>query len=122
MLEAKALEAKAVVLMIYNNYKAGNSVQKAAMGEEEPFIHAYILLPRIDAAPLFFLVAPEVNPERRSFYQLCWYLDGSQGDVAMLKGKDVDWENGKVSFFRSMGTGAHERTTFGSLTSDDACE
>jgi integrase len=27
-------------------------------------------------------------------------LGGSQGDIALLKGEDVDWTNGTVSFFR----------------------
>jgi integrase len=46
------------------------------------------------------IIAAEVNPERKTFYQLCWYLGGSQGDLAQLKGEDVDWTNGTVSFFR----------------------
>ncbi len=46
------------------------------------------------------IVAAEVNPERKAFYQLCWHLGGSQGDLASLKGEDVDWANGTVSFFR----------------------
>jgi integrase len=46
------------------------------------------------------IIAAEVNPERKVFYQLCWHLGASQGDIAMLKGEDVDWEAGTVSFFR----------------------
>jgi integrase len=46
------------------------------------------------------IIAAEVNPERKILYQLCWHLGGSQGDVAMLKGEDVDWSNGTISFFR----------------------
>ena len=46
------------------------------------------------------IIAAEVNPERKVFYQLCWHLGGSQGDVAILKGEDIDWANGTVSFFR----------------------
>ena len=42
----------------------------------------------------------EVNAERKVFYQLCWHLGGSQGDLARLKGEDVDWENSTVSFTR----------------------
>ena len=34
------------------------------------------------------------------FYQLCWHLGGSQGDIANLKAEDVDWVNSTVSFFR----------------------
>ncbi|MGD0207575.1 MAG: tyrosine-type recombinase/integrase [Verrucomicrobiota bacterium] len=46
------------------------------------------------------IIAAEVNPERKALYQLCWYLGASQGDIANLKGEDVDWENGTVSFVR----------------------
>ena len=46
------------------------------------------------------IVAAEVNPERKTLYQLCWHLGASQGDIASLKGEDVDWQNGTVSFFR----------------------
>ena len=43
------------------------------------------------------IIAAEVNPERKAFYQLCWHLGASQGDIANLKGEDVDWQhqNGK---------------------------
>jgi integrase len=46
------------------------------------------------------IVAAEANRERKIFYQLCWHLGGSQGDIALLKGEDVDWTNSTVSFFR----------------------
>ena len=46
------------------------------------------------------IIAAEVNPERKVFYQLCWCLGGSQGDIARLRGEDMDWENATVSFFR----------------------
>ncbi len=46
------------------------------------------------------IIAAEVNPERKVFYQLCWHLGASQGDLALLKGEDIDWQNGTVSFFR----------------------
>ncbi len=46
------------------------------------------------------IVAAEVNPERKRLYQLCWHLGASQGDIANLKGEDVDWENGAVSYTR----------------------
>ncbi len=46
------------------------------------------------------IIAAEVNPERKIFYQLCWHLGASQGDIAALKGEDVDWANNTVSFFR----------------------
>jgi integrase len=46
------------------------------------------------------IIAAEVNPERKALYQLCWHLGASQGDIASLKGEDVDWENATVSFTR----------------------
>ena len=46
------------------------------------------------------IIAAEVNPERKALYQLCWHLGGSQGDIASLKGEDVDWQNNTVSFTR----------------------
>jgi len=46
------------------------------------------------------IIAAEVNPERKMMYQLCWHLGASQGDIANLKGEDVDWTNGTVSFVR----------------------
>jgi integrase len=46
------------------------------------------------------IIAAEVNPERKALYQLCWHLGASQGDIASLKGEDVDWTDGNVSFTR----------------------
>ena len=46
------------------------------------------------------IIAAEHNPERKVFYQLCWHLGASQGDIASLTGEDVDWQNGTVSFTR----------------------
>ena len=46
------------------------------------------------------ILAAEGNLERKVFYQMCWHLGGSQGDVAALKGEDVDWANSTVSFRR----------------------
>ena len=46
------------------------------------------------------IIAAEVNPERKGLYELCWHLGGSQGDIADLKGEDVDWEQRTVSFSR----------------------
>ncbi len=46
------------------------------------------------------ITAAEVNPERKALYQLCRHLGASQGDIASLKGEDVGWMNGTVSFVR----------------------
>jgi len=46
------------------------------------------------------IIAAEVNPERKALYQLCWHLGASKGDIASLRGEDVDWKDGTVSFTR----------------------
>ena len=46
------------------------------------------------------IIAAEGNLERKNLYQLCWHLGASQGDIASLKGEDVDWAQGTVSFVR----------------------
>lgn len=46
------------------------------------------------------IIAAEVNPERKLMYQLCWHLGGSQGDIANLRGEDIDWNNSTASFVR----------------------
>ena len=46
------------------------------------------------------IIAAEVNPERKALYQLCWHLGASQGDIASLKGEDVDWQSSTVNFTR----------------------
>ena len=34
------------------------------------------------------IIGRESNPERRDFYELCWLLGGSQGDIASLTDED----------------------------------
>ena len=46
------------------------------------------------------IIAAEGNPERKALYQLCWHLGTSQGDIANLKGEDVDWQSSTISFTR----------------------
>lgn len=46
------------------------------------------------------IIERETNPERRKFYELCWHLGASQGDIASLTAEDVDWENRTLSYFR----------------------
>ena len=46
------------------------------------------------------IIAAEVNPERKTLCQLFWHLGASLGDIANLKGEDVDWTNCTVSFVR----------------------
>ena len=46
------------------------------------------------------IIAREGNRERRDFYRLCWHLGGSQTDVAMLEGEDIDWTEWTVCYNR----------------------
>jgi integrase len=50
------------------------------------------------------VVAREENPERRAFYELCWHLGGSQGDVARLHAEDVDWQDRTLAYRRKKST------------------
>jgi integrase len=46
------------------------------------------------------IVEREQNPERRDFYELCWHLGGSQGDIASLTADDIDWPNHTMAYVR----------------------
>lgn len=46
------------------------------------------------------IVAREGNAERRDFYELCWHLGGSQGDVANLQAEDINWADRTVTYNR----------------------
>jgi len=46
------------------------------------------------------ILAAEVNPERKAFYQMCWHLGASQGDIANLCAEDVDWEASTLGYSR----------------------
>jgi len=45
------------------------------------------------------IIAAEVNPERKTFTS-CAGIWAESGDIANLKGEDVDWTNNTVSFIR----------------------
>lgn len=47
------------------------------------------------------IIEREKNPERRAFYELCWFLGGSQKDIAELTAEDVDWGDHTLSFIRN---------------------
>ena len=46
------------------------------------------------------ILADERNPEWRAYYELLWHLGGSQTDVALLTGEDIDWSMCVVTFAR----------------------
>lgn len=49
------------------------------------------------------IVARELNPERKAFYQLAWHLGASQSDIAFLDAQNIDWEHNVLSFARKSG-------------------
>ena len=58
------------------------------------------------------IIEREKNPERRSFYDLCWHLGGSQSDIAHLKAEDIDWRNQTIAYTRQK-TGSLAMIHFG---------
>src|ERR1041384_7028190 len=50
------------------------------------------------------IIEREKNPERRSFYELCWHLGGSQTDIANLKGEGIDWRNQTIAARQKTGS------------------
>ena len=46
------------------------------------------------------IVARELNPERKAFYQLAWHLGAAQSDIAFLEAENIDWEHNVISFVR----------------------
>jgi len=58
------------------------------------------------------IIEREKNPERRSFYELCWHLGGSQIDIASLKAEDIDWRNQTIAYTRQK-TGSLAMIHFG---------
>ena len=54
----------------------------------------------------------EKNPERRSFYEMCWHLGGSQTDIANLTAENIDWTNQTIAYNRQK-TGSLAMVHFG---------
>ena len=54
------------------------------------------------------IIAREKNPERLNFYELCWYLGGSQSDIAHLEAEDIDWTDWTVCYERQKLAGLDE--------------
>jgi len=63
------------------------------------------------------IIEREKNPERRSFYELCWLLGGSQSDIAHLKAEDIDWNLQTIAYTR-MKTGSIAMIHFGTDIED----
>jgi integrase len=58
------------------------------------------------------IIGRERNQERRSFYELCWHLGGSQTDIANLKAEDIDFANRTIAYTRQK-TGSLAMIHFG---------
>jgi len=46
------------------------------------------------------IVARELNPERKAFYELAWHIGASQSDIAFLRTEDIDWGQRVISYQR----------------------
>ncbi len=46
------------------------------------------------------IVARELNPERRDFYELLWHTGASQTDAACLRAEDINWSSRTISYTR----------------------
>ena len=46
------------------------------------------------------IVARELNPERRDFYELLWHTGAAQSDAAWLAAEDVDWQQHTLCYSR----------------------
>ena len=46
------------------------------------------------------IVDREQNAEKKAFYELCWFLGGSQGDIASLQAEDIDWNDRTIAYRR----------------------
>jgi hypothetical protein len=66
----------------------------------------------ITIAEHLLIIGREKNPERCTFYKLCWLLGGSQSDIAHLKAEDVDWNNQTIAYTRQK-TGSLAMIHFG---------
>jgi integrase len=71
----------------------------------------------ITAAEHQTIIARELNPEIRAYYQLLWHLGGSQTDIAELTGEDVDWKDRTISYRRGK-TNVLVIITFGAEVAD----
>jgi len=58
------------------------------------------------------ILAQEKNPEYYAYYELLWYLGGSQSDIANLSAENVNWADRTIAYFR-MKTGSRVMFHFG---------
>jgi integrase len=58
------------------------------------------------------IIARELNPATRAYYELLWHLGGAQTDIATLTAEDVDWNDRTISYQRRK-TGVVSLLSFG---------
>jgi len=58
------------------------------------------------------IIARELNPATRAFYELLWHLGGAQTDIATLTAEDIDWKDKTIAYRRHK-TGAMSLISFG---------
>ncbi len=58
------------------------------------------------------IIAREGNEERRDYYELLWYIGGSQTDVANLHAEDVNWKD-RIIHYRRKKSGTDAMPRFG---------
>jgi integrase len=46
------------------------------------------------------VIARELNPERRAYYQILWYTGASQTDAANLTAENIDWKKKELTYRR----------------------
>ena len=63
------------------------------------------------------ILARELNPERKAFYQMAWHLGTSQSDLASLRGEDIDWDHRVIGYARKK-TGSVAQIHFGQEVAD----
>lgn len=58
------------------------------------------------------IIARELNPATRAYYELLWHLGGAQTDIATLTAEDVDWNDRTIAYRRHK-TGTMSLISFG---------
>ena len=58
------------------------------------------------------IIARELNPAKRAYFQLLWHLGGAQTDIATLTAEDIDWQANTIAYQRCK-TGVTSLIAFG---------
>jgi integrase len=58
------------------------------------------------------IIARELNPATRAYYELLWHLGGAQSDIATLTAGDINWKDRTIAYRRHK-TGVMSLISFG---------